>query len=135
MASLRGVAPSHERAVTREQEVRALNEEYIRSILIGDVAWFREYLADDFVCIESDATLVDKADFLRRTAEEPTTASYHLDDVSLAFHGDVALVRAKGSWVATNGTRGFSRYVDVYVRSGDAWKVVSAQITRPPSQA
>jgi ketosteroid isomerase-like protein len=128
--------PSIDRsAMTRDQEVRALNEEYIRSILIGDVAWFREHLADEFICIESDATLVDKADFLRRTAEEPTTASYHLDDVSLSFHGDVALVRAKGSWVATNGTRGVSRYVDVYVRSGDAWKVVSAQITRPPSRA
>jgi hypothetical protein len=24
-----------------------------------------------------------------------------------------------------------SRYVDVYVQSGDDWKVVSAQITRP----
>ncbi len=47
------------------------------------------------------------------------------------FYGDVALVRATGSWTAKNGARGSSRYVDVYVRSGEEWKVVSAQITRP----
>jgi ketosteroid isomerase-like protein len=122
-------------SVTREQEIRALNEQYIRSILTGDVAWFAAHLADDFVCIESDATLVDKAAFLERTAGEPTTATYHLDEVDVSFHGDAALVRAKGSWVAKNGKAGFSRYVDVYARAGNEWRVVSAQITRPPSMA
>jgi ketosteroid isomerase-like protein len=128
----RRTTASYPGGMTREQEIRALNEQYIRSILVGDVAWFAHHLADDFVCIESDATLVDKAAFLRRTAGEPTTATYHLDEVDVSFHGDVALVRAKGSWVAKNGKSGFSRYVDVNARTGNEWRVVSAQITRPP---
>ncbi|MFI5231339.1 MAG: hypothetical protein ACHQSE_02385 [Gemmatimonadales bacterium] len=33
---------------TREQQVRALNEQYIRSILTNDVEWFRTHLADEF---------------------------------------------------------------------------------------
>lgn len=119
--------------MTREQDIRALNERYIQSILTGDVAWFADHLADDFVCIESDATLLDKAAFLARTSDEPTTATYHLDDVDISIHGDVALVRAKGSWVTKNGKSGFSRYVDVYAYAGNQWKVVSAQVTRPPS--
>ena len=44
---------------------------------------------------------------------------------------DVALVRATGLWTAKNGALGMSRYVDVYVQSGDDWKAVSAQIMRP----
>ena len=32
---------------------------------------------------------------------------------------------------AKDGIPGVSRYVDVYACSGDEWKVVSAQITRP----
>ena len=44
---------------------------------------------------------------------------------------DVALVRCTGLWTAKNGAPGMSRYLDVYVQSGDDWKAVSAQITRP----
>jgi hypothetical protein len=119
--------------MTREQLVRALNDEYIRSILIGDVAWFRDHLADEFVCIESDASVLDKAAFLQRTAEGSTVASYNLDEVAVSFYGNVALVRATGSWMTKEGTRGISHYVDVYTHSLGEWKVVSAQITRPPS--
>lgn len=117
--------------MTPEQTIRALNEAYIRSILTGDVAWFRDHLAEEFICIESDASVVDKAAFLRRTAEPPTLTSYHLDEVAVSFYGDAALVRATGSWVTLSDSRGISRYVDVYARLGDGWKVVSAQITRP----
>lgn len=118
-----------------EQRLKALNEQYIRSILSGNVDWFRTHLADEFVCIESDASLMDKAAFLARTAEPPTTASYHLDEVTVRCYGDAALIRATGSWVATNGNRGISRYIDVYARQEGEWKVVSAQITRPPGTA
>jgi hypothetical protein len=36
-----------------------------------------------------------------------------------------------GSWRTKQGVAGMSRYLDVYVRAGDEWKAVSAQITRP----
>lgn len=120
---------------TPEQRLRALNEQYIRSILTSDVEWFRAHLAEEFICIESDATLLDKATFLARTAAPATTASYHLDEVTVRCYGDAALVRATGSWVTTSGNRGISRYVDVYALQDDKWKVVSAQITRPPGAA
>ncbi|MGH7655394.1 MAG: nuclear transport factor 2 family protein [Gemmatimonadaceae bacterium] len=120
--------------MTHEQEVRELNDAYIRSILAGDVAWFREHLADEFICIESDASIVDKPAFLRGIGEAPSVESYNLDDVAVSLYGDAALVRATGSWVAKNGNRGISRYVDVYARIDGSWKAVSAQITRPPGK-
>jgi hypothetical protein len=50
--------------------------------------------------------------------------------VQIRIYGDVALVQATGAYVRKDGTAGRSRYTDVYVRSGEDWKVVSAQITR-----
>ena len=116
--------------VLHEQELRELNEDYIRALLAGDVAWYRARLADEFVCIESDGLILDKAAFLRRTAWGSSLASYSVDDVAVSIYGDVGLVRAKGHWTDKAGISGFSRYVDVYVHAGDDWKVVSAQVTR-----
>ena len=117
--------------MTQEEQLRRLNEQYVQASLAGDVDWYRTHLADEFVCIESDGSVLDKAAFLRMTAKGSDLAEYHLDEVNIRFYGDVAMVRATGSWKAKNGTPGLSRYIDVYVRSGEDWKTVSAQITRP----
>lgn len=116
---------------SRDADLRRLNEEYIKASLAGDIEWYRAHLADEFVCIESDGSVLDKPAFLRMTARGSDLAEDRLDEVDIQFYGDVALVRAKGSWKAKNGTPGLSRYVDVYARIGDDWKAVSAQITRP----
>lgn len=117
--------------MSREERLRKLNEQYVRASLAGDVEWYRAHLADEFVCIDSDGSVLDKNAFLQMTAQGSDLAEYRLDEVDIRFYGEVALVRATGSWTAKNGTPGMSRYIDVYVCSGDAWKAVSAQITRP----
>ena len=114
-----------------EEHLQLLNEQYITSMLAGDVKWYRERLADEFVCIDYDGSLLDKAAFIRKIAHGSELAEYQLGDVDVRIYGDVALVRAKGAWTGKDGIPGVSRYIDVYVRSGDEWKVVSAQVTRP----
>lgn len=115
-----------------ERELRRLNDEYVRASLHGDVPWFDAHLAPDFVCIESDGSVLFRDKFLRMAALEPELRDYALDYVDVRFFGEVALVRASGSWTKKDGMRGISRYTDVYVFTAGAWKVVSAQITRPP---
>jgi ketosteroid isomerase-like protein len=117
--------------MSREAEIRRLNEAYVKASLAGDVEWYRTHLAEEFVCIDSDGSVLDKTAFLAMTARGSELAEYRLDEVDVRFYGDVALVRATGSWTAKNGTPGVSRYVDIYARAGDEWKAVSAQITRP----
>ena len=117
--------------MTPEEELEQLNEQYVKASLAGDVEWYRRRLAEEFVCIESDGSVLDKAAFLRQTAQGSDLVEYRLDRVDIRLYGEVGLVRATGSWTAKNGIPGVSRYVDVYARSGDEWKVVSAQITRP----
>jgi len=117
--------------MTPEEELEQLNQQYVKASLAGDVEWYRRRLADEFVCIESDGSVLDKAAFLRKTAQGSDLVEYRLDRVDILLYGEVGLVRAMGSWTAKDGIPGVSRYVDVYARSGDEWKVVSAQITRP----
>jgi hypothetical protein len=116
---------------TREQHLLRLNEQYVHASLTGDVDWFRAHLAEDFVCIESDGSVQFRDGFLRAAALGSDLSKYKLDYVDVRFYGEVALVRASGSWVSKAHVAGISRYTDVYVYDGAAWKVVSAQITRP----
>lgn len=109
-----------------------LNEEYVAAFMAADVDWYEEHLADDFVCIESDGSLLDKAQFLSNTAKGPDVADYRLQKVDVRFYGDVGIVRATGLFTRRDGSSGMSRYTDVYVKTGEEWKAVSAQITRAP---
>lgn len=117
--------------MTDTDRLHRLNEQYVRASLAGDVEWYRERLTEDFVCIDSDGSVLGKEAFLRMTADGSELATYRLDEVAVRIYGDVALVRATGSWTAKDGAAGVSRYTDVYVRTADDWRVVSAQITRP----
>jgi ketosteroid isomerase-like protein len=107
-----------------------LNQEYVDAFMNADVDWYREHLAEDFVCIESDGSIVNKTKFLTNTVKGPDVADYKLEHVDVRVYGDVALVRATGLWTSKGGSMGMSRYLDVYVKQREEWKAVSAQITR-----
>ncbi len=107
-----------------------LNEEYVAAFISADVGWYEKHLADDFVCIESDGSLLDKAQFLSNTAKGPDVAEYKLQKVDVRLYGDVGLVQATGLFTRQDGSSGVSRYTDVYAKTSEAWKAVSAQITR-----
>lgn len=117
--------------MTDTERLLALNEAYVRASLTGDVEWYRDRLAADFICIESDGTILRKDAFLAMTAAGSDLAEYHLAEVDVRIFGGVALVRATGHWRTHDGSPGVSHYTDVYVRAGHDWHVVSAQVTRP----
>ncbi len=121
--------------ITTEMEsdittLQALNKEYIAAFMTADVKWYEKHLADDFVCIESDGTVLDKVQFLSNTAKGPDVADYKLEKVNVRIYGGAALVQATGLFTRRDGSRGISRYTDVYVQTEQGWKAVSAQITR-----
>jgi ketosteroid isomerase-like protein len=113
-----------------EQTLARLNQEYVNAFMTADVDWYREHLADEFVVIESDGSLLNKEQFLRNTVQGPDVAEYKLHEVDIRIYGNAALVRATGVWTREDGKMGMSRYTDVYVRKHGGWKTVSAQITR-----
>ena len=107
-----------------------LNQQYVDAFMNSDVEWYQQHLAEDFVVIESDGSVLSKAQFLVNTAKGPDVADYTLQDVSVRIYGNVALIQATGFWTGKDGSKGMSRYIDVYVKTDEEWKTVSAQITR-----
>ena len=107
-----------------------LNAEYVRAFMSSDVNWYKEHLVDDFVCIESDGSILNKSQFLSKTAEGPDVAGYELQKVNVRIYGGVALVLATGVWTKGDQSSGVSHYIDIYLRTMAGWKAVSAQVTR-----
>ena len=118
------------RAASDESVLRQLNDCYIQSLMRGDVDWYREHLAEDFLCIESNGSVLDKQQFLRKTAAGPDLADYKLAELQVRIYGDVALLHGQGLFRRRDATTGTSRYTDVYLRVGNQWKAISAQVTR-----
>jgi ketosteroid isomerase-like protein len=110
-----------------------LNQEYVDAFMKADVDWYRDHLADDFVCIDSSGTVLDKEAFLRDTAGGPGVTAYKLEEVRVRMFGPFALVHARGAFTRPDGTAGTSRYTDVWALQDGKWKTVAAQITRIPS--
>jgi ketosteroid isomerase-like protein len=124
------IPPAEAPPATDEVILTELNRRYIESFMKSDVEWYREHLADDFLCIEANGSVLDKAQFLRKTAEGPGLAEYRLEQARVRLFGDVALVHGMGLFRRLDATTGISRYTDVYLRTGNEWKAISAQITR-----
>ncbi len=107
-----------------------LNRDYIRSVQTGDVRRFDEILADDFVCSNPDGSLVDRAAFLKQTAQPVTITGLEAHDVLVRLLGDVAIVHGRTSYTRADGTKGAGRYTDVWARRDGRWLAVSAHVTR-----
>ncbi len=107
-----------------------LNGLYIQAAKRADAALFEKILADDFLCSQSDGTLVDRPGFLRRTKASPPMPALDYDDVRIRVLGDVAIIHARTAYVLAGGHRGMGRYTDVWVRRNGQWLAVSAHVTR-----
>jgi ketosteroid isomerase-like protein len=107
----------------------ALNDDYIRSVQHGDVRRFTEILADDFLCSLPDGSLIDRAQFLARTAQPVTIANLQAHEVNVRLLGDFAIIHARTTYTA-DGRSASGRYTDVWARPEGRWQAVSAHVTR-----
>ena len=110
--------------------LEALNRDYIASVQHSDVARFDQILADEFYCSNPDGSLVDRAAFLRQTAQPVTIANLEARDVMIRLIGDVAIIHARTAYDLPDGTHRSGRYTDVWARRGGEWRAVSAHVTR-----
>jgi hypothetical protein len=118
------MADEHVEALTR------LNGLYIQAAMRADGDLFDTILADDFLCSQSDGTLVDRAEFIRRTRASSPLLSLDIDDVRIRVLGDIAIIHARTTYALADGRPGTGRYTDVWARRGGGWLAVSAHVTR-----
>src|SRR5215469_11791018 len=94
----------------------ALNLDFTASVQNGDVKRFEEILADDFMISTPDGSLLDKAEFLKLTAQPVTISGLVVEDVRIHLLGDFAIIhgRFNSRWADSKQRRG--RYTDNYAR-------------------
>lgn len=99
----------------------------------ADTRRFAEILADDFVCSNPDASIVDKPAFLRQIERIGKFRSMETGDVRIRVIGadaDVALIHATTTFVMADGRTGRGRYTDGWAKRGGQWVAVFAHVTR-----
>ncbi len=107
-----------------------LNRDYIDSVQNSDVRRFDEILAKEFYCSNPDASLVDRAQFLKQTAQPVSIKNLRAEDVKIRMIGDVAIIHARTSYLKPDGSKGAGRYTDVWAKQNGKWLAVSAHVTR-----
>src|SRR4051812_48595796 len=104
----------------------ALNRDYTASVQKGDVKRLEEFLADDFMCSTPDGSLLDKAEYLKLTAQPVTISGLVAEDVRIRLLGDFAIIHGRFNSRSAEGQQRRGRYTDNYTRRDGAWVAVSA---------
>jgi ketosteroid isomerase-like protein len=110
--------------------LQELNRGYIRSVQNSDVRWFDENLSEDFVNSNPDCSLVDRAGFLAQIARPSPVTKLEAKDVLIQMLGEVAIIRARTTYIKPDGQPGAGRYTDVWARRGGRWVCVAANVSR-----
>jgi hypothetical protein len=108
----------------------ALNTDYINSVQNSDVKRFDAILSDEFYCSNPDCSLVDRAAFLKQTAQPVAIRNLRAEDVLIRIIDDTAIIHARTRYTKPDGTEGGGRYTDVWMRQNARWLAVSAHVTR-----
>ena len=108
----------------------ALNTDYINSVQNSDVKRFDEILSDEFYCSNPDGSLIDRAAFLKQTAQPVAIKNLKAEDVKIRILGDFAIIHAATSYTLPDGQQAGGRYTDCWARQNGKWLAVSAHVTR-----
>jgi ketosteroid isomerase-like protein len=111
-------------------ELTQLNTDYVNSVQNSDVKRFDEILAADFYCSNPDKTLVDRAAFLKQTAQPVAIKNLSAHDVKIRVLGDFAIIHAATSYTTPDGKEASGRYTDCWARQNGKWLAVSAHVAR-----
>jgi len=110
--------------------LRELNHNYIRSVRDADVSWFDQNLAEDFVNSNPDCSLVERAGFLTQIGRGSSVKNIQCEDVRIQMLGEVAIIRARTTYIKPDGQPGAGRYTDVWARRNGRWVCVAANVSR-----
>jgi Domain of unknown function (DUF4440) len=113
----------------------ALNKRFIHNFVTNDVASHDDILHPEFRAIYSAGNHIDRDTYLKdwATGFDPDVITYwDMRDQRINVFGEVALVGATNRWVRRRegvDVLGMTCYTDTYVRVGERWLCVLAQLT------
>lgn len=116
-----------------EASLKKQSDAWIAAIVNKDRNVIAANMAESFLMIDFDGRKVDKQGFINAlTSADLVIEPYALEDVTIRVFGNTALIHAsnkmRGTFKGQPFTR-YYRYIDIYVKEGDVWRVVAVQTT------
>jgi len=118
-------------------ELAAQADRWDQAIVRKDRAAIEANMADDFRQIDGSGNVETKASFVDDLVSPDLVIDpYRVEDFDVRVYGDVALLSGRTRMTGRYEGKSFTshyRYIDIYVRRGGAWRIVSVQISRIPA--
>jgi len=116
--------------------LQAQADAWDRAIVAKNRAAIEANMADDFRQIDARGNVETKASFVDGLVSPDLQLDpYSVEDFDVRLYGDTALLSGRSRMTGRYQGRPFSthyRYIDIYVKRGGAWKIVSVQISPIP---
>lgn len=116
-------------------QLKAINAQFIKNFVTQDVASHDKIIHKDFVCIESNGGIIDRATYLKNWATDFDNSGYetfNYTDELIRIFDNMALVRSRTTYTKTvdgQKTEGYTIYTDTYLKENEQWQCVQVQIT------
>lgn len=125
------LAAAHPAAAGDREDLLKLEAEWNAAIVARDVAVLDRILADDFLLVWIDGSLIRKPAMLSGAVSRKAEIDpFRTEDVEVRLYGDTAIVTGRFAQTVRLGEKSETnqfRYTDVYVLDGKRWRAVSAQ--------
>ncbi|HEY8876579.1 MAG TPA: nuclear transport factor 2 family protein [Roseateles sp.] len=116
--------------------LKAQADAWDQAIVRKDRAAIERNMADDFRQIDGRGHVETKASFVDGLMSPDLVIDpYTVEDFDVRVYGDTALLSGRTRMTGKYQGEAFKshyRYIDIYVKRGGAWKIVSVQISRMP---
>lgn len=111
-------------------------DDWDKAIVRKDRNAIERNMADDFRQIDGQGDVETKASFVEGLVSPDLQIDpYTVEDFDVRLYGDVAVLSGRTRMTGKYQGKPFTshyRYIDIYVRRGETWKIVSVQISRIP---
>ncbi|WP_457320470.1 nuclear transport factor 2 family protein [Roseateles sp. P5_E11] len=117
-------------------QLKAQSDAWDQAIVRRDRAAIEANMAEDFRQIDGRGNVETKASFVEGLVSPDLVIDpYTVEDFEVRVYGDTALLSGRTRMTGRYQGQAFKshyRYIDIYVKRGGAWKIVSVQISRIP---
>ncbi len=118
----------------QQKELMRVEQEFAKAVLNNDPEAIGKFLSDDWVIVDADGGIIDKARFLDVIQSKKLIHdSMELDDMQVRVHGNTAIVTTVTSTEGKFMKQSFvtrERATDVFVRQNGRWICEFSQLTR-----
>jgi ketosteroid isomerase-like protein len=123
-----------ERGAHMQEEISKMEKDFEQAVIKNDADAVGQFLTDDWIIIDPDGGVIDKARFLGVIKSGALThEQMDSDDVRIRVYGDTAIAtalsRTKGKFMGQDFTTQ-ERATDVLLKRDGRWQIVFSQLTR-----